>query len=86
MTQLMLTFKFEAADVNFQQFWTFLTIFKIFCCLTVFVVSEQVLNELGRFCTTLIKIEFFPGYHGHNCDYVSQSYFGLTLWASLLRF
>ena len=49
MTQLMLTFKFEAANVNFQQFWTFLTIFKILCCLTVFVVSEQVLNDLGRF-------------------------------------
>ena len=59
MTQLMLTFKFEAANVNFQQFWTFLTIFKILCCLTVFVVSEQVLNDLGRFCTTLIKKEFF---------------------------
>ena len=59
MTQLMLTFKFEAANVNFQQFWTFLTIFKVFCCLTVFVVSEQVLNDLGRFCTTLIKKKFF---------------------------
>ena len=55
MTQLMLTFKFEAASVNFQQFWTFSTNFKILCCLTVFVVSEQVLNDLGRFCTTLIK-------------------------------
>ena len=59
MTRLMLTFKLEAANVNFQQFWTFLTIFKILCCLTVFVVSEQVLNDLGRFCTTLIKKEFF---------------------------
>ena len=55
MTKLMLTFKFEAANVNFQQFWTFLTNFKILCCLTVFVVSEQVLKDLGRFCTTLIK-------------------------------
>ena len=59
MTRLMLTFKFEAANVNFQQFWTFLTIFKVLCCLTVFVVSEQVLNDLGRFCTSLIKKEFF---------------------------
>ena len=59
MTQLMLTFKFEAANVNFQQFWTFLTNFKILCCLTVFVVSEQVLFVLGRLCTTLIKQEFF---------------------------
>ena len=59
MTQLMLTFKFEAANVNFQQFWTFLPIFKRLCCLTVFVVSEQVLNDLERFCTTLIKKEFF---------------------------
>ena len=59
ITQLMLTFKFEAANVNFQQFWTFLTIFKILCCLTVFVVSKQVLNDLGRFCTTLIKKKFF---------------------------
>ena len=59
MTRLMLTFKFEAANVNFQQFWTFLTNFKILGCLTVFVVSEQVLNDLGRFCTTLIKKEFF---------------------------
>ena len=58
MTQLKLTFKFEAANVNFQQFWTFLFNFKILCCLTVFVVSEQVLNDLGRFCTTLIKKEF----------------------------
>ena len=58
MTQLMLTFKFEAANVNFQQFWTFSTNFKILCCLTVFVVSEQVLNDLGRFCTTLIKKKF----------------------------
>ena len=55
----MLTFKFEAANVNFQQFWTFLTNFKILCCLTVFVVSEQVLNDLGRFCTTLIKKRVF---------------------------
>ena len=54
----MLTFKFEAANVNFQQFWTFSTNFKILCCLTVFVVSEQVLNDLGRFCTTLIKKKF----------------------------
>ena len=59
MTQLMLTFKFETANVNFQQFWTFLTNFKILCCLTVFVVSEQVLNDLGRFCTTLNTKEFF---------------------------
>ena len=59
MTQLMLTFKFEAANVNFQQFWTFLNNFKILCCLTVFVVSEQVLNDLKRFCTTLIKNQFF---------------------------
>ena len=58
MTRLMLTFKFEAANVNFQQFWTFLTNFKILCCLTVFVVSEQVLNDLGRFCSTLIKKVF----------------------------
>ena len=58
MTQLMLTFKFEAANVNFQQFWTFSTNFKILCCLTVFVVSEKVLNDLGRFCTTLIKKSF----------------------------
>ena len=58
MTQLMLTFKFEAANVNFQQFWTFSTNFKILCCLTVFVVSEQVLNDLGRFCTILIKKKF----------------------------
>ena len=49
MTQLMLTFKFEAANVNFQQFWTFSTNFKILCCLTAFVVSEQVLNDLGVF-------------------------------------
>ena len=55
MTQLMLTFKFEAANVNFQQFWTFFNNFKFLCCLTVFVVSEQVLNDLGRFCTTLFK-------------------------------
>ena len=55
----MLTFKFEAANVNFQQSWTFLTIFKVLCCLTVFVVSEQVILDLGRFCTTLIKKEFF---------------------------
>ena len=27
--------------------------------MTVFVVSEQVLNDLERFCTTLIKKEFF---------------------------
>ena len=54
-----LIFKFDAADVNFQQFWKFLPIFKILCCLTVFVVSEQVLNDLDRFCTTLIKKEFF---------------------------
>ena len=59
MTQLMLTFKFEAANVNFQQFWTFSTNFKVLCCLTVFVVSEQVLNDLGRFCTTLIEKSFF---------------------------
>ena len=59
MTRQMLTFKFEAAKVNFQQFWTFLPNFKILCCLTVFVVSEQVFNDLGRFCTTLIKKEFF---------------------------
>ena len=59
MTRVMLTFKLEAANVNFQQFWTFLTIFKILCCLTVLVVSEQVLNDLERFCTTLIKKEFF---------------------------
>ena len=58
MTQLMLTFKIEAANVNFQQFWTFSTNFKILCCLTVFAVSEQVLYELGRFCTTLIKKKF----------------------------
>ena len=43
----------------FQQFWTFLTIFKILCCLTVFVVSRQVLNDLERFFTTLSKKEFF---------------------------
>ena len=55
----MLTFKFEAANVNFQQFRTLLTIFKILCCLTVFVVSEQVLNDLERFCTTSIKKKFF---------------------------
>ena len=55
----MLTFKFKAANVNFQQFWTFLPNFKDLCCLTVFVVSEQVLNDLGRFCTTLIKNQFF---------------------------
>ena len=60
MTQLMLIFKFEAANVNFQQFWTLLTNFKTLCCLTVFVVSEQVFNELGRFCTTLIKNQIFP--------------------------
>ena len=59
MTRLMLTFKFEAANVNFQQFWTFLPNFKILCCLTVFVVSKQVLYDLGRFCTTLIKNQFF---------------------------
>ena len=59
MTQLMLTFKFEAANVNFQQFWMFLTNFKILCCLTAFVVSEQVLNDLGRSCTTLIKKSYF---------------------------
>ena len=58
MKRQMITFKFEAANVNFQRFWTFLTNFKDLCCLTVFVVSEQVLNDLGRFCTTLIK-EFF---------------------------
>ena len=56
----MLIFDVEAANVNFQQFWTFLTIFKILCSLIVFVVSEQVLNDLGRVCTTLIKKEFFP--------------------------
>ena len=55
MTQLMLTFSFEAANVNFQQFWTFFPNFKFLCCFTVFVVSEQVLNDLERFCTTLIK-------------------------------
>ena len=33
--------------------------FQILCCLTVFVVSEQVLNDLERFFTTLIKKEFF---------------------------
>ena len=55
----MLTFKFEAANVNFQQLWTFLTNFKSLCCLTVFVVSEQVLNDLVRFCSTFIKKEFF---------------------------
>ena len=59
MTQLESTTKFEAASVNFQQFWTFSTNFKILCCLTVFVVSEQVLNDLGRFCTILIKKSFF---------------------------
>ena len=59
MTQLMLSFKFKAAKVNFQQFWLFLTNFKILCCLTLFVVSEQVFSDLGRFCTTLIKKEFF---------------------------
>ena len=59
MTQPIITFKFEAANVNFQQFWTFLTNFKILCCLTVFVVSEQAYNDLGRFCTTLIKKKFF---------------------------
>ena len=42
----------------FKQFWTFSTNFKILCCLTVFVVSEQVLNDLGRFCRTLIKKSF----------------------------
>ena len=42
LTRLMLIFKFEAANVNFQQFWTFLPNFKILCCLTVFVASEQV--------------------------------------------
>ena len=55
----MLNFKFESVNVNFQQFWTFSTNFKILCCLTVFVVFEQVLNDLGPFCTTLIKKEFF---------------------------
>ena len=56
MTHLMLTFKFEAANANFQQFSTFSTNFKILCFLTVF---ERVLNDLGRFCTILIKNEFF---------------------------
>ena len=51
MTQLMLTFKFEAANVNFQQFWTFSTNFKILCCLTVLVVCEQALNNWKRFDT-----------------------------------
>ena len=59
MTRLMLIFKFEATNVNFQQFWTFFTNFKILCCLTVFVVFEQVFSDLGRFGTTLIKKEFF---------------------------
>ena len=59
MTRIMLTFKFESANVNFQQFWTFSTNFKILCCLNVIVISEQVLNDLGPFCTTLIKKEFF---------------------------
>ena len=45
--------------LTFNSFGTFLTIFKILCCLTVFVVSEQILNDLGRVCTTLIKKEFF---------------------------
>ena len=58
MTQLMLTFKFKAVNVNFQQLRTFSTNFKILCCLTVFVVSEQVLYDLGRFGTTLIKKKF----------------------------
>ena len=57
MTRLMLTFKFEAANVLSTVLDVF-TIFKVLCCLTVFVVSEQVLNDLGRFCTTLIK-KFF---------------------------
>ena len=59
MTRLKLTIKFEAANVNFQQFWTFSTNSKVLCCLTVFVVSVHVVNDLGRFCTTLIKKEFF---------------------------
>ena len=58
MTRLKLTFKFEAANVNFQRSWTFLTIFTVLCCLTVFVVSEQVLNDLMRFCMTFIKKKF----------------------------
>ena len=59
MTRLMLTFKFKASNVNFQWPWVFLPILKILCCLTVFVVSEQILMDLGRFCTTLIKKKFF---------------------------
>ena len=55
MTQLMLIFKFEAAYVNFQQFWTFLTIFKILCCLTVFIVCERALNDWKRFDTILVN-------------------------------
>ena len=49
----------DAVNVDFQQVWTFLPNFKIECCLTVFVVSEQVLIDLGLFCTSLIKNEFF---------------------------
>ena len=56
MTQLMLTFKFQAANVNFQQLWTFLTNFNSLCCLTVFVVSELVLNDLVRFSSSCFGI------------------------------
>ena len=55
MTRLMLTFKFEAANVNFQQFWTFLSIFTVLCCLTVFVVCERALNNWKRFDTNLVN-------------------------------
>ena len=48
MTQLMLTLQnLKRLMLTFNSFWTFLTNFKILCCLTVFVVSEQVLNDLG---------------------------------------
>ena len=33
--------------------------FQTFVLFDRIVVSEQVLNDLGRFCTTLIKKEFF---------------------------
>ena len=74
MTRLMLTFKFEAARVNFQQFWTFLTIFKILCCLTVFVVCERALINWKRFDTNFVNKRFVTTFYlvfGHEKQFLT---------------
>ena len=74
MTQLMLIFKFEGANVNFQQFWTFLPIFKILCCLTVLVVCVRALNNWKRFDTNLVNKLFVTTFYlvfGHEKQFLT---------------